>query len=268
MTPPFLPLLLGAGLLLVARPGDEPKAPPSAAEVARVTDDLDQAFRSADVKQIQAALLAAAAVPDASIVRRVVRALDDERTEVALGALQSLRWQEHPDALQALHAASKERKRMKSPEVAAAVLRAIAQHAEPSSISVLAREPFEPQDHACLRARLFGLARIRTPEALEALLGVLALTGPGGRERRILPQMDDARLSLMMLTGVDQGASPENWERWWRANKKTFRIPDQAPLLPKDLREIWDQFFGLPRDYERQRPRADRGQEPGKTGAQ
>lgn len=268
MSPPLTPLLLGVALWLGVRVDDEPKSPPSQADVTRVADELAQAFRSSDVKRIQAALEAAVGVPDASIVRMVVRGLDDEREPVVLDTLQTLRWLGHPDALSALHATAKDRKRMKAPQVAAAVLRAIAQHADPSSIAVLAHEPFEPRDGACVRARLFGLARIRTSESLEALLGILALTGPGGRERRILPQMDDARLSLMVVTGVDQGASPENWERWWRANRKTFRIPAQAPLLPKDQREVWDLFFGLPRAYERQRPREERGQDPGKPRAE
>lgn len=269
MAPPLLsPLLLGVALWLGVPMDDEPKAPPSKTDVMRVAGELDLAFRSTDVKRIQAALEAAATVPDASIVRTVVRGLDDERAQVVLDTLQTLRWLEHPDALSALHTAAKDRKRMKAPEVAAAVLRAIAQHADPSSIAVLAHDPFEPQEHACVRARLFGLARIRTPASLEALLGILALTGPAGRERRILPQMGDARLSLMMVTGVDQGTSPENWERWWRTNRKSFRIPAQAPLLATDQREIWDQFFGLPRAYERQRPREKRGQEPGKPRAE
>lgn len=259
-------LLLGAVLLSSsrtgsARDGTEQEPAPGVEEVARAVAGIDEAFRSGDVKRIQNALEAAQEVPHPSVVRKVVRGLGDERQEVALATLEALRWLDHPDALEALHRAAKDKKHMKVPEQAAAVLRAIAQHAHPSSIAVLARDPFEPQTYGCLRARILGLGRIRTRESLEALLGVLALTGPGGLERRVLPQMDDMRLSLMMLTGVDQGRSPQHWERWWRANREAFQIPAEPPLLPKELREVWDQFFGLPREYERDPRREDRGQE-------
>ncbi len=258
----MLPLLLSATLLLGPTTAREPADGPSAEDVARVESALDQAYRANDEKAIQAALEAAQGVPHAAVVRKVVVALNDERPEVVLAAVQALRWLAHPAAVEALERLARDKKRMKSPELFGAVLRALGQHAAPSSIAILARDPFEPKDHTCVRARIFGLGRIRSVESLEALIGILGTTGPDGRERRVQGHMDDARLSLMLLTGVDQGRSPELWERWWRANKKTFRIPDQAPLLPRELREPWDQFFGLPMEYERGGRREDRGREP------
>jgi hypothetical protein len=74
--------------------------------------------------------------------------------------------------------------------------------------------------------------------------------------------MEDARVALMTLTGVDQGLSPELWEAWWRNNKKGFQIPAKPPVLPKELRAIWDGYWGLPREYEREKRREDRGREP------
>lgn len=195
------------------------------------------------------------------MVREVQRGLEDERAEVKLAVLQALRWLEHPAALDALHRSAKDHKLMKVPELALGVLRGIGQHAHPSSIAVLAHDPFQPFDSWCLRARIFGLARIRKLEALEALLGILATVGGGG-QRRIQPQMGDVRVGLMILTGVDQGGSPELWENWWRDNKKSFRVPLEAPPLPKELRKDWDIFWGLPRVYEREGRREDRGQDP------
>jgi hypothetical protein len=113
----------------------------------------------------------------------------------------------------------------------------------------------------CVRARLFGLARIRTLAALEALLGILATTGAGG-QRRLQARMGDARLALMVLTGVDQGRSHELWEAWWRDHRKTFRIPSEVPALPPELRAQWEAFWGLQRTYEREPRREDRGRDP------
>ena len=259
----MLPILVCVGLLFApARGGDGQKSPPSAEAVERAGTELDEAFRANDVKRIEAALEAAQSVSHASVVRKVARGLDDERPEVVQATLQALRWLEHPDALETLHRTMKEKRVLRTPELVGSALRAIGQHADPRSVAVLARDPFEPMDYVCLRARLFGLGRIRTRESLAALIGILGVTGPGGRDRRVQPQMEDARLALMVLTGLDQGSAPENWERWWRANEKTFELPAEPPLLPKELRVTWDGFWGLPIEYERDRRREDRGKDP------
>src|SRR5262245_20694903 len=135
----MLSLLLSAVLLFAPQQGGERASGPSAEDVARVTAGLDEAFRANDVKRLQVALEAAQSVPHADVVRKVVHGLEDERADVVLATLQALRWLDHPDALQALHRAAKERKLMRVPEQAAALLRAVAQHADPSSIALLAR---------------------------------------------------------------------------------------------------------------------------------
>lgn len=249
--------------LLSPQAGEGAKAAdkaPSAEEVARAGDSLESAFRSGDPRSIEAALLAAQTVPHPDIVKRIERGLADERKEVRLATLQALRWIDLSEAVQPLHRAAKRRELMKDPELAAAILRGIGQHADPSSVDVLARDPFEPNDHACRRARIFGLARIRSREALEALLGILAITNNGPKaERRIQPQMDDVRVGLVVLTGVDQGLSPELWDSWWRKNKKTFVLAEDFPVLAKEMRQQWDGFWGQPRIYERETRREDRG---------
>jgi hypothetical protein len=125
----------------------------------------------------------------------------------------------------------------------------------------LTRDPFQPDASPCLRARIFGLARIRTLESLEGLLEMLATSGANVGTRRLQPQMEDVRIALMLLTGVDQGRSPELWERWWRANRKGFRLAAELPLLPKELRREWDIFWGQSTTYERERRREERGAE-------
>lgn len=235
--------------------------PPPAEEVARIEASLTEARRKGDVSRIKDALEATREVPHPAVVRAVSTFLEDEREDVQLAALQALRWLDQPEALEALQRAAKERKLMKVPALALGVLRGLGQHADASSIPVLASNPFEPMDPGCLRARIFGLARIRRIEALEALFGILAPVGNGG-QRRIQSRMEDMRLGLTILTGVDQGASPELWESWWRDNKKTFRVPDEMPALPKELRREWDAYWGQMRMYGRGDRREDRGQDP------
>lgn len=246
--------------VLATQAGQGQKPAPSAEDVARVVASLGAAFEARDVKGIELALEPARTVPHADVVRAVVRGMADERAEVKLATLQTLRWIDHPDALDALHRAAKDRGLMKDPGLALAALRGIGQHAEPRSIPVLAHDPFEPGDALCVRARLFGLARIRTLEALEGVLGILAPVATSG-QRLVQGRMDDARLALMLLTGVDQGRSPELWEAWWRENRKTFKIPPEPTPLPQELRMDWDSFWGERRRNEREPRREDRGQD-------
>ena len=251
-------LLLGLGLLALQQTGE---TPPSAEAVAQAEARLDQAFRSGEVANIAAALEAAQAVRHPAVVRKVERGLEDERVEVKLAVLQTLRWLDHPETLRVLHRAAKDRRLMQSPELALAVLRATGQHAAPGSVAVLAHDPFRLADAWCLRARIFGLARIRTREALEALLGLLAAVGPGG-QRQIQGQIADVRIALVFLTGVDHGRSPELWEQWWREHGKSFRVPPEPVRLAPEMQAVWDAFWGERRAYERGPRREDRGQDP------
>jgi hypothetical protein len=238
----------------------EPAEVPTPAQVEETKLALDEAYRSGDTKRIQTALEAAQAVPDPAVVKRVARALRDERREVRLSALQALRWIEREEALDVLHDVLRERRWSADRELMFATLRGVGQHADSRSVSDLAREPFEPHDHGCWRARIFGLARIRTRPALEALFTILGATTSGSGGRRVAPVMPDVRTALILLTGVDQGLAPESWEHWWRDNKRSFQLPAELPLLPKELRQEWDGFWGLSQTYTRERRREDRGQ--------
>jgi hypothetical protein len=255
----MLALLCSAFLLLQER---EAEKGPDPAKIAETEAALEAAFRSHDQKALQAALEAAQSVPAPAIVKQVARGLADERREVKLATLQALRWIDHRDALDVLHRALKDKDWAANTEIAAAHLRAIGQHADASSIPYLSRDPFTPDDPFCLRARIFGLANIRTTASLEAVLEILGVTAGGSQGRRVAVVMGDVRVALILLTGVDQGLAPELWERWWRENKKTFHMASEPPLLPKELRETWDGFWGLPRFYTREQRREDRGKEP------
>jgi hypothetical protein len=240
-----------------------PAAAPDEKAVQASLDQLDEALRSQDAKRIQAALEGAQALPHPALVKKIERGLDDERLEVRLATIQALRWQTHADALTVLHRIFRQRRFVKDAQISASLLRAIGQHADPSSIPLLAQEPFEPNDRFCVQARLFGLARLRTPEALEGVFTILGATTSNG-ERRIKLWMEDARVALMFLTGVDRGNAPELWEEWWRKNRRAFQIASEPPKLPKELRESWERFWGLPMGGERERRREDRGSPPSK----
>jgi hypothetical protein len=249
-------------LLLVLPQEPEKEKGPDPVKVAEASAALEAAYRTHDMKALQAALESTHSLPDPGLVKQVARCLADDRREVKLATLQALRWIDHKDALDVLHRALKEKDWGANSEIGIAHLRAIGQHADPSSIAILSRDPFTPDDAPCLRARIFALANVRTTAALEAILEIMGVSAGGAQGRRVGVVMKDVRVALILLTGVDQGLAPELWERWWRENKKGFRMASEPPLLPKELRESWDAFWGQQQYYERDRRREDRGKDP------
>jgi len=254
----MLALLLGASLLLLQ--ADKP-VPPAAEDVARVCAELEQALRSGEQKGLETALTAAQRVSHADVVKPVLKALDDERPPVRLAAVQALRWIRVPESLAALHRLARDKKRLREPDLGAAILRAIGQHADPSSVAILAREPFEPQRSDCVKARLYSLGRIRTKAALEALMAMVGTLPQGNHPRPIAPYMKEARLALAVLTGVDQGEAPEPWEAWWREQRRDLELAKEPPALPRELADQWASYWGLARMDGRGDRREDRGQD-------
>lgn len=242
---------------------DEPdakpeKRAPTAAEVSKAVDAVRDALRAKDREAARSALEAAASVPHRDVVRAVATALDSDDTEVVVAALQALRFLDHPAALEALHEAAEERDRRTNPEIAVPLFRAIGQHGDPRSIEILAHNVNEVPQHQIIQSRILALGHIRSVEAVAKLVELRVLTGPGGRNRVLEGWKDDFRLALLALTGVDNGVEADLWERWWRASRKTFHVPESLPPLPEDMAKRWKRYWGEGMEYERRQRREDR----------
>ena len=258
------PLLLACALVLAPlQDAAGARARPSEEDVRRTVAELEAALAGTDLARTRKALEAAQVVPDAAVVEAAARALALEPQEVVLAGLQCLRWNEHPSALESLHKAAKDKRLRRTPALATGLYRAIAWHGDARSIEVLTRDPLEPIEHLTIQARILGLGRIRTKDSVDALMRLLAMTPaqPGPNRRVLQPWMEDFRVSLAMLTGVDQGLEPELWESWWRENKKDLRVAPEPPVLAAALRDRWDRYWGDMRGYGRERRREDRGKD-------
>ena len=78
--------------------------------------------------------------------------------------------------------------------------------------------------------------------------------------------MKDFRLALVVLTGQDFDLDPLRWQKWWRANKKGFKVAEKMAPMEKELFDRWRRYWGLERVYERNTRRDDRGQDPDGDG--
>lgn len=245
-------------LLLALGSGQEPGSAPAPERVEATVEDLRVAFRRGTKEEQVDALGRATDVVSPAVIAEIVRGFRDEEREVQAATIQALRFMDHPDALGALEKNARgNRKLRKDEELYPALLKAVGQHADPSSIRLLAHEPFESPIYQAARARILGLGRIRTRDSLEALLGMMK----SASERKVTTHMPSFRLSLMILTGTDQGPTSAQWLRWWKANKKGYELSPQRPALPRSIQRSWTEYWGIDDDYGRTDRREDRGDE-------
>ena len=151
--------LLAQALLTFAATAQDPTPPPGPPpeQVARAVETLEQAFARGEAGERVRAIEAGAALASAEVVRQIARGLEDEDAHVRAAALGALRFQEHPSALEALHAAYKKaaRKKPDDKELGELIL-AIGQHASRSSLGAALRPAPSTAPASTRRARASG----------------------------------------------------------------------------------------------------------------
>ncbi len=244
-------------LALVLALWGSPDDPQSAdrERVAALVQELKQSFAGADVEAKLAAVRRATELPDAGVVEALAKGLKEER-KVQEATLEALRYLDHPAALSALHDAYKKDKELRKDEaLLPQLLKAIGQHANPASIELLIDAPFQPASRPAIEARILGLGRIRAERSVEELMALMQLVG----RAKSFEYMDEFRLALMVLTGVDRGRSTDAWIAWWNDSKKSFEIPASAAPLPEKEQARWNAYWGLAHEAGRQKRREERG---------
>jgi hypothetical protein len=169
---------------------------------------------------------------------------------VQLTAVEMLGWEKDKHALKQLHRMfNRDRSLNKDDEVYSELLKAIGRSGDPSSVDVLTENIFKGGlSYAAGRARILGLANIRTSESVDELFQAMRLGG-NGRDRRggvdARPRFaEDMRLALTVATGEDLGTDKEAWLSWWQKNKKTFKISPKRPSIAPELRARWESYWG------------------------
>jgi len=230
--------LLLATMLTCSAPHETPPQDPQRVKAA--VAELEKAFKEGRSAERIKAIHDGEPVVDAQVIRWIAHGLQDHDAEVERAAIEALRFIDHPDALKELQSsAQRDESLRKDPELYAALLKAIGQHASPSSIPLLKEGLWSVQDRSVIQARILGLGQIRTEAAAEALIGLMRT---GGRAV-IQPFMEDFRLALAVLTGVDQGRSQDLWTTWWNENRAKLKIDPRPPTIAKPLQRAWDSYW-------------------------
>ena len=229
----------------------EPPAAPSAEDVAAVVGPLKAALEADDDAVTVDAIHAAADVDDKDVVALLARAAADSSHAVESAALEALGENRHPDALKALHRRFKVDQVLREDETMfVTLLRAIGRHADPSSVPLLMEDPF---DHLTLevgRARIMGLAKIRSKDSVKELVKAMTLASPGASRRSTgaatEPFMRWGAAAMSILTGADAGRTKNEWLEWWRKHGDKLEGSTTPPRVPASARKEWEDFWGEP----------------------
>jgi len=243
--------------------GEKPPAPragspitlvsnPTPEQVTAAVEGLKAAFKSKTYDTIAAALGEYGGVQDPKVVHEVAAGLRSRDAAIRIASIQTLGWMKDPAALRQLHREYRRGRSewTKEEDIFAALLQAIGRHGDPSSIDVLADDPFRGLTLATGRARIFGLANIRRKDSVEELIKGTQLAGSNrARSGRAVGETRFLRefyLGLLVLTGEDFGSDLEPWRQWWRKNKGTFKVPEDRPPVPDWVSRWWTAYWGEP----------------------
>lgn len=252
------------GLVSSARAQKEEKKGPDPKKVEATLTDLKKGMAQREVPLRIQALNRAAEVEHEKVIDLIAKeGLRDKDMEVVRYSVDVLGLMQHDEARLALESFLKRNKRIREdPEAFAGLVRAIGRHANPKSITPLTKDLFAVREREVVQARILALGNIRDPKSVKELFGLMTSVD----RRKLNPHMDELRMSLMILTGVDKGESPERWIDWWNDNKKKIEVSSKAPKLPQQMQRRWDRFWGNEQMYERAKKRGDRGNDPEDDG--
>jgi len=230
--------------------------PASPEAVKAAVTEIEKALAGKDPAVKVEALKKNSAIVDTKTIDAIAKGLREKEQEVKLAAIEALRFMPHPESRKSLeHWMHSERSLKDQYEVYAAALRAVGQFGAKESIELLVEDLWTAPDNSVMKARLLSLGRIRDRAAVEKLMDLLKSAG----QNKVEPFMDDFRLSLMALTGVDQGKSRDLWTRWWQDNKDKFTMAKVEPELPKVDSYRWKSYWGEQMGSPRGEKRGERG---------
>lgn len=232
-----------AGLLAPTFQKDKP-APVDPKQVEAAMKELDAAFKDGKTPERVAAIRKNYAVADVKVVNAITKGLKDDDLEVQLAAVDALGRNAHPEALDDLHRYYKaEVKRLKDDtRLMPMVIKSIGRQGNEKSIELLSDDLFSQRTFPAVKARLWGLANIRSKKSVDAIIEMMNKVG----NDKLGDYMATIRVALLRLTGTDNGSDPQAWMAWWRKNDKSFEIPKDAPKMPEIAEKAWIEYWGAP----------------------
>lgn len=241
---------------------DPVETPPQEATDHVVTDidpaeaakEIREALKGKDENVSRAVLENIGRVPSKLVTKEVAKGLKHKSQQVVLAALDALRYNTDPSALDQLLKAKSNKPLHKDEKTAVGFALALGQKADIKCLKLLTEDLVATAKipDAVLKAKIAAIGRIRHKDAVEAILDYSKTTVAGGRRRGgVRNMMTEAQISLKVLTGVDMGTSTSAWQEWWYDSKKSFKMSEEEWSL-EDARaqRRWDALWMNPEEKE------------------
>jgi|GEM_PF-1512134 len=206
---------------------------------------MEAAFAQGDSTVKVEALAGAGRVASNRVVKTATQALRDPDGSVRDAAIEALRFNSFPGSLRALLVElTRARKEPLDPERAAALTRAVCQKGQAGAVDALTSGVIDRGSRPVASAWILGLGRLRSPASVAALMDFMASL-PAARRTA---HMDEFRLSLVALTGVDHGTDSAAWEDWWEERGDDLEVAAERPSIPALLRREWCDYWRIDAD--------------------
>ncbi|MEE8104615.1 MAG: hypothetical protein V3T86_03675 [Planctomycetota bacterium] len=185
---------------------------------------------------------------DPAVMRVITKYLRAKSTAVRDAAIRLYGSSQSPAALKALHSLYRsDRKLRKNDELFATLLREIGRHGDRGSVKILGDINFKYLTLDTGVARLAGLSNIRSIDSVEVLMRAAKKGRSKGIPKQLRGQFAEPwRMAMAVLTGQDFGVVREDWEAWWRSNKKTFNVSQDRPKVAEDVSQGWERYWKTP----------------------
>jgi hypothetical protein len=240
-------LLLSAPALSQDEPDKKPLGP-SPEQIEAAVQQLKLGLGSKEVSVRLEAAKEAHKTPCEEVARTLGKyGLKDKEINVKQAVIDSLGHMRVHAALEELldHGGRAKRELEGDPATHTLLIKSIGRHGADKSIPYLTKDLFSAKDRQVVQARILSLGRVRSVEAVEALI---AMSRKAGGRRGNSRHDADLRLALCVLTGVDNGKRSAGWNVWWNDNKKTLEISKEPADLPRSLAKQWERYWADPKE--------------------
>ncbi|MHC4823282.1 MAG: HEAT repeat domain-containing protein [Planctomycetota bacterium] len=227
---------------------------------AQAAKEIRDALKSKDENVSRAVLENIGRVPSKLVTKEVAKGLKHKSQHVILAALDALRYNTDPSALDQLLKAKSNKTLQKDEKCAVGFALALGQKADLKCLKLLTDDLVATAKvpDAVLKAKIAAIGRIRHEDAVEAIIDYSKTAVAGGRRRGgIRNMMREAQVSLQVLTGADMGTSATAWKDWWYDSKKSFKMSEEEwPLGDARAQRQWDALWMNPEEKEEAEERA------------
>jgi hypothetical protein len=225
----------------------EEKPLPSPEEAVEM---LKEAYKGEDIEALETVLKTAGMVADKDVVKELAKGVKHKVQGFRVATLMTLRWNEDPYALEALLKLKRQKKLWEDAGTGEAYAMALGQKGGEDAAEVLGDiVKTQNVDFKVTRAAIRALGRCRYPVAAESVMDYVK-----GAPRRARDHMDEVRVSMGVLLGIDAGPKPGKWIDWWENEGENMAIPEKPFEIPQErVRLQWEDLWKSPAEREAER---------------